>query len=149
MGAVLQQYADRGVFRGFSETTGRGGVREFRFTWLTREPMLLRYDPRRQTLTFKKLLPGVARASPLLADVRALIGSRTSRSLPAHRRIDGRRVAAECSYQRGAVSVVLFIKGANRVYAVRKGVNLVHEIFMVLHASYPEYLWERFGLPAE
>jgi hypothetical protein len=47
------------------------------------------------------------------------------------------------------VSVVLVIKGANRAYAVQKGVNLVHEIFVVLQASYPEYLWERFGLPAE
>jgi hypothetical protein len=59
-------------------------VQEFRFTWLTREPVILRYDPRNESLTFKELLPGVARASPLLADVQALIGSRSSRSLPAH-----------------------------------------------------------------
>jgi hypothetical protein len=111
--------------------------------------VLVRYDARRNALTFKELLPGVARASPLLADVQALIGSRTSRSLPAHRRIDARRVDVKCSYRRGAVSVVLHIKGRQRTYAVQKGVNLVHEIFMVLHASYPEYLWERFGLPAE
>jgi hypothetical protein len=28
-------------------------------------------------------------------------------------------------------------------------VNLVHEIFTLLQASYPDYLWESFGLPAE
>ena len=146
---MLQRYADRGVFRGLSETAGRSGVREFRFAWLTREPVVLRYDPRQNALTFKELLPGVARASPLLADVQALVESSTSRTRPAHRRIDKRRIDVQCSYRRGAVSVVLRIKGTHRAYAVQKGVNLVHEIFMVLHASYPEYLWERFGLPAE
>ena len=137
------------MFRGLSERTARGGVHEFRFTWLTREPIVLRYDPRGPSLTFKELLPGVARASPLLADVQALVESRTSRTLPAHRRIDRRRVTVACSHRRGALSVVLVWKGPNRAYAVRKGVNLVHEIFMALHASYPEYLWEVFGLPAE
>jgi hypothetical protein len=146
---VLRQYADRGVFRGLSERRARRGVHEFRFTWLTREPIVLRYDPRGASLTFKELLPGVARASPLLADVQALVESRTSRTLPAHRRIDPRRVAVACSHRRGAVSVVLSVKGSHPAYAVQKGVNLVHEIFMALHASYPEYLWDVFGLPAE
>lgn len=149
MQAVLQQYADRGVFRGFSARTGRSGVQEFRFTWLTREPIVLRYDPRASSLLFKALLPGVARASPLLAEVQALVVSRSSRALPAHRRIDRRRVEVECAYRRGTLSLMLLIKGANRAYAVQKGVNLVHEIFVALQASYPEYLWDTFGLPAE
>ena len=149
MQAVLQHYADRGVFRGFSARTGRGGVQEFRFTWLTREPIVLRYDPRGSSLLFKELLPGVARASPLLADVQALVVSRSSRALPAHRRIDRRRVEVECAYRRGAVSLMLLVKGPNRAYAVQKGVNLVHEIFAALQSSYPEYLWETFGLSAE
>jgi hypothetical protein len=146
---VLQQYADRGVFRGLSEQAGRGGVREFRFTWLTRQPVVLRYDPRRLSLTFKELLPGVACASPLLADVQALIGSKSSRTLPAHRRIDPRRATVTCSCRRGAVSLVREIKGRHAGYAVQKGVNLVHEIFTVLQSSYPDYLGEVFGLPAE
>lgn len=137
------------MFRGLSERKRRDGVREFRFTWLTREPIVLRYDSRRRSLTFKDLLPGVARASPLLADVQALVESRTSQALPAHRRIDARRVVVACAHRRGAVSVVLSLKGPHRVYAVQKGVNLVHEIFVTLQASYPEYLWEVFGLPAE
>ena len=45
--------------------------------------------------------------------------------------------------------MVLFIKGAHREYALRKGVNLIHEIFTALQASHPDYLWEAFGLPAE
>lgn len=137
------------MFRGFSEKARRGGAAEFRFTWLTREPLVLRYDPGAETLTFKGLLPGVARGSPLLTELQALVESRHVRSLPAHRRIDRRRVDVECSHWRGAVSVVLYVKGRHHAYAVQKGVNLVNEIFTLLQASYPEYVSEAFGVPAE
>lgn len=91
----------------------------------------------------------MARGSPLLAEVQALVGSRHGRSLPAHRRIDKRRVELECLHGRGAVTVALHVKGKHQAYAVQKGVNLVNEIFTVLQASYPDYLWEAFGLPLE
>jgi hypothetical protein len=146
---ALQRYADRGVFRGFSETRGRGGTQEFRFTWLTRAPMVLSHDNAAGTLTFKRLLPEVARASPLLADVEALIKGRSGRSVAAHRRIDARRLGVQCVHRRGTVTLVLHVKGRHQAYAVQRGVNLVHEIFTLLQASYPDYLWESFGLPAE
>ena len=149
MREALQGYADRGVFRGFSERKGRGGTREFRFTWLTREPITLVYDAAAATLTFRDLLPDVARASPLLAEVQELVGNRSSRALPAHRRIEARRVALTCSYRRSAVSVILQVKGRQHAYAVQRGVNLVNEIFTLLQASFPEYLCEQFALPAE
>jgi hypothetical protein len=145
----LLAYANRGVFRAFSERALRGGKQAFRFTWLTREPMTMIWDQAEGTLTFDELLPDVARASPLLAEVQELVGSRSSRSLPEHRRIDPRRARAECTWRRGTVSVVLHVRGRHQAYAVRKGVNLVNEIFTLLHASYPDYLWEAFGLPAE
>lgn len=146
---ALQHYADRGVFRGFSAVARRNGVEEYRFSWLTREPMTVTYDPAASTLTFKNLLPDVARASPLLADVAALIGSRSSRTLPAHRRIDGRRATVGWAERRRAVSVALEFRDRHQAYAVQKGVNLVNEIFTLLQVSYPDYLWKQFGLPAE
>lgn len=148
---ALQQYADRGVFRGFSETRGRGGTQEFRFTWLTRAPMVLSHDGAAATLTFKELLPDVTRASPLLADVEALIRAQSGRTVVKHRRIDRRRLDVRCVHRRGRVSVVLQAKakGRSEAYAVQRGVNLVHEIFMLLQTSYPEYLWDTFGLPTE
>ena len=147
---ALQQYADRGVFRGFSETRGRrSGTQEFRFTWLTREPMVLSHDSAAATLTFKELLPEVARASPLLADVEALIRAQSGPTVVKHRRIDRRRLDVRCVHRRGRVSVVLHTKGRVGAYAVQRGVNLVHAIFMLLQTTYPEYLWEAFGLPAE
>ena len=145
----MQQYADRGVFRGFSETRGRPGIQEFRFTWLTRAPIVLSHDEEAATLTFKELLPEVARASPLLADVEALIRAQSGRTVVKHRRIDRRRLDVWCVHRRGRISVVLQAKGRSEAYAVQRGVNLVHEIFMLLQTSYPDYLWEAFGLPAE
>jgi len=111
--------------------------------------MSLTFDPAASTLTFNQLLPGVARASPLLAEVQEFIGSRSVRTVPAHRRIDPRRVTVRSVYRRRAVSVVLDVVGRHEAYAVQKGVNLVHEIFTLLRASHPEYLWTAFGLPAE
>jgi hypothetical protein len=145
---AIRGYADRGVFRAFSEQRSRGR-RIFRFTWLTREPMTMTADDAACTLTFDELLPDVARASPLLAEVQELVGSRSSRALLAHRRIDPRRVRAECSYRHGAVSVVLHVTGRHQAYAVQRGVNLVSEIFTLLQASHPDYLRDTFGLPAE
>jgi hypothetical protein len=149
VGACLRNYATRGVFRSFEERSGRGGRQEYRFTWLTREPITLVYDDAARTLTFRELLPDVARASPLLADVQELVGSRSAQTLPAHRRIDPRRATAACAHRRGAVSVVLHVKGRHQAYAAQKGVHLVHEIFTLLRATYPDYLSAAFGLPAE
>jgi hypothetical protein len=145
----LQRYADRGVFGGFSARRGPGRKASFRIAWLTREPVLLTFDPGASSLVFDRLLPDVARASPLLAEVQEFVGSRSARTVPQHRRLDSRRVTARCVYRRRSVSVVLEIKGRHEAYAVQKGVNLVHEIFTLLRASHPEYLWTVFGLPAE
>ena len=111
--------------------------------------MVLSHDRAAATLTFKELLPEVARASPLLADVEALIRAQSGPTVVKHRRIDRRRLDVRCVHRRGKVSLVLHAKGRSEAYAVQRGVNLVHEIFMLLQTSYPEYLWDAFGLPAE
>ena len=58
-------------------------------------------------------------------------------------------MTVRCSYRRGAVSVVLDVKGRHQAYAVQRGVNLASEIFTLLHASHPDYLRETLGLAAE
>lgn len=146
---ALQQYAERGVFQGFSIRRGRHGLDEYRFTWLTREPTIVRFDPGTDTLTFSDLLPGAGSESAVVQDVEALVTSRSARTLPAHRRIDRRRAAVRCEQRRRRLSVVVEIKGRHAAYGVQRGVNLVHEIFVLLQASHPEYLWDVFGLPVE
>jgi hypothetical protein len=41
------------------------------------------------------------------------------------------------------------IRGANHEDAVRKLLNTVNELFLLLHERYPDYLVAQFGLSAE
>jgi hypothetical protein len=61
----------------------------------------------------------VARGSPLLAEVQALVETRHVRSLSAQRRIDKRRVNVKCSHWRGALLVVFHPNGGHG-YAVQR-----------------------------
>lgn len=145
----MQRYVDRGVFRGFSVRRGRARVDEYRFTWLTREPMVVRFDSVSRTLSFRGLLTGVTRGSAVMADVVDFVAGRSAATLPAHRRIDKRSAAVHCEHRRGRLSILVTVRSRQESYAVQRGVNLVNEIFILLHASHPEYLWDAFGMPAE
>lgn len=111
--------------------------------------MRVAYEPSTETVTFVNVLPAVTRASSLLATVEELIRQQSARSRPAHRRLDRRRADMCCVHRRGAVSVVVRVAGANHPYAVTRGVNLIHEMFLLLREHYPEYLAEVFGMGDE
>jgi hypothetical protein len=143
---TLQRYAERGVFRGFSVTPGR---LEYRFSWLTRRPMTLRFDPRTGVLSFRRLFPGVTTRAGMVADLHAAVAGRANRELPAHKRLDRRRVTLTSSVRDGHWSLMTTIRGANHEYAIRQTLNLVNELFLLLHETYPEYLVDHFGLSTE
>jgi hypothetical protein len=141
----LQTYADRGVFRGFSESkTG-----QFKFVWLLRHQMELNVNTTKHVLRFKQLLPGVPAQSPLYAELKNFIEQRHDRALPEHRRIDRKRAEVSCANRGGAISVSLRVKNNQYAYGVNRLVNLVHELFLFLRESHPEYLVENFDVPQE
>ena len=142
----LQAYADRGVFRGYAERPPRAGRHYFRFLWLAPEPFSLTYEPASGTLTFTNALPHVPARSPLAAEIRRFVEGRSASSLPAHRRIDRRRARAGCSNRRGGMLVHVVARPGCHAYGLTKSVNLVHEIFLHLHAYFPEYLWEHYDV---
>ena len=141
----LQAYADRGVFRGFSEI--KNG--HFQFVWVVRHQMELVVDTTKQTLRFKQLLPGVPTNSSLYREVKQFIEERHDRELPEHRRIDRRRAEVSCSNRGGWVSISLKVKNNQYAYGVNKIVNLVHELFVLLRDRHPDYLVENFDVPQE
>ncbi len=145
----LQRYADRGVFRGFSEQPPAAGRHRFRFSWHGTQPLALVYTSTTGTFVFRNLLPNVAARSPLYRDLRAFVAGRASPRLPAHRRVDRRRARIRCVLSRGTVSLELVATRNHHEYGVNRVVNLVHEVFMFLHAYHPEYMWENFGAPEE
>jgi hypothetical protein len=141
----LQGYADKGVFRGFSES--RSG--HFHFVWVLGHPMELVVDTAKQVLRFKQLLPGVAANSALYAELKTFLQERHNRDLPEHRRVDRRRAEVSCSSRGGAVTISLKVKNNQYAYGVNKIVNLVHELFVHLRDKYPDYLVENFDVPQE
>ncbi len=147
--AALQTYADRGVFRGFRVEHASGGRSAYFFTWLTRTPMQLRYQASKRELCFVDLLPRVSSYAGLAADLRRLVLEHQSSAVPEHRRIDGRRVKLGTTLRAGNFSVTLRLRGAQEAYAVQRGVNLVNLLFLLLQASYPEYLIQCFGFSPE
>jgi hypothetical protein len=49
----------------------------------------------------------------------------------------------------GNFSLTLTIRGEHYEYAVRSGLDLVNELFLLLHESYPDYLVQHFGLSSD
>lgn len=143
--ASLQGYADRGVFRGFSES--KPG--QFKFVWLIQHQMELHLDAAKHELRFKHLLPGVTARSPLYAELKQFIAERHDHALPEHRRVDRRRAEVACSNRSGFVSLTLTVKKSQYEYGVNRLVNLVHELFLHLREHHPEYLMENFNVPQE
>lgn len=142
---ILQTYADRGVFRGFSELKpGR-----FQFVWMIRHQMELVVDTTKHELRFKQLLPGVPAKSELYADLKYFIAERHDRQLPEHRRVDRRRAEVSCFNRGGMVSISLKVKNNQYAYGANRIVNLVHELFVHLRQTHPDYLVENFDVPQE
>ncbi len=146
----LTTYAQRGVFRSFSQTRADSSHAEFRFYWLWDLPFHLTFDGKRKALSFKNLLPGIPAGSELNIKLKAFIKSRCSSDQPEHRRLDPRRISVRCSGVRGNVSMTFLVVEDDYGYGVKKALNLVNEIFVgFLNVYFPEYMAEHFRRPEE
>lgn len=145
----LQAYADRGIFRGFSEARTNGGKFKFTFVWLTGKPMNLVFDPRSGTVVFKDVLPNMPARSAMYSDIKSFVGRQYDNTLPAHRRIDRAQADVSCINRRGNVSITLRVRKKRFDYGVQKIVNLVHEVFVYLKDCRADYMSESFDLPQE
>ena len=142
----LQSYADRGVFRGYTEHAESLGRLRFRFSWLARDPYDLRYEAKSGTFTFLNVLPNVPGRSQLARALRTFVAGRSSSALPPHRWIDPRRATASAFVERSALRLRVVAKRRHHGYAANRLVNLMHEVYVYLQSYYPEYLWENYGL---
>ncbi len=149
---ALQAYADRGIFRSFSETTITAHRHEFRFGWLVPQPFLLIYDRRSNILTMKDVLPEVVRKSAIDCGIRRYVSSRHSEKLPVHRRIERGKMRAYCVNPKDALSIVLkMTSDCDAVYAVNRILNLTSDVFNdFLHRPEQEaYVRGRLGIRGE
>ena len=144
---TLENYARRGVFRGFSRGPVRNGRAAFRMIWHRDRVFDFIFDANRGTMRFPLVLPDVPADSKMYSDLKAFIKSRQSGDVPEHRRIDTRKARVGCSVRRGNVSLTLSVRNGDYQYAAQRLINLVHEIFLVFLADgYFDYMVEAFDL---
>ena len=133
---TLERYAQRGVFRSFSQAGA-----EFRFHWLWNLPFRLTLDARTGTIVFPALLSGVTRGSELELSLKDFIRESCSSLRPEHRRIDPARLAIFYSNRSGFVNLKLRSRDRDYSYAATQAIRLVNEIFLeFLQIRYPEHL---------
>ena len=145
---ILEGYAQRGVFRGFSRGGRRGGTTHFRIVWHRNRDFDLGVDVTKRTLRFANVLPNIPARSAMYKELKQFIESRQGEALPEHRRIDRRRAEVHASNRNGSVSLTLEVHDGDFETATRKFVHLLHEIFMtfLLDGNYFEYMVESFDL---
>src|SRR6476469_6789759 len=91
VGAVLQNYAERGVFKDYRAIKGRNELAHFDFEWLYGQPFSLSCDAARQRLTLSDLLPAIKADSMMYGELKEFLKGRAQADVPEHRRIDPAR----------------------------------------------------------
>ncbi len=145
-GDLLQAYADRGIFRGFSRGAPRSGKAVYNIVWHRDRSLHFVVDTRRRRVSCPLLLPQVPPASTMYRALQEFVRSRQHRELPKHRRIDSARARVTCANRGGNVSLALTILDGDYEYGVRKFVHLVHEISVAFLSEYLDYQVEVFEL---
>ena len=145
--SILEGYARRGVFRGFSPAGDvRQGRAVFRLLWHRDRVFEFVFDPRRNTMRFPLVLPNIP--AEMYRELKSFIKARHAAELPEHRRIDPRKAQVIASNRGGNVALSLRVTGGDDEYGTRKLIHLVHEIYLtfLLDGRYYEYLVENFDL---
>jgi hypothetical protein len=145
---ILEGYAEKALFRGFSAHPRGSGKATYRMVWHYDRPFELLLDVGGKTLRFPAVLPGVPARSAMYRELRSFLKVRQTDELPEHRRVNPAQARLALSNQRGAVSLTLTVKDGDFDYATRKMIHIVHEIFMVflVDGPYFEYMVEQLGL---
>ena len=144
---ILEGYARRGIFRGFSQRPVRGGKASFTMVWHRDRVFELVFDYHKNTMRFPLVLPNVPADSEMYSAFKVFVKSRHSDDLAEHRRIDQRKAEVR-SYNRGGnVSLTLTVKKGDCEYGARRLVHLVHEVFLTfLIDGWYDYMVENFDL---
>ena len=140
VGELLEGYAGRGVFSGFSRQGGRNGAR-FRLRWHRGRDFQLAWSDARQTLRISCVLPEVPGGSAMYREFRAWLAARQDDALPDHRRCDRHKVALKTYNRGGDVALTLHLLDGDVEYAVRKLVSLVNEIYLDFLSSGLYFDW--------
>jgi len=148
--AILENYANRGTFKGFSRGPIRTGMARFKILSHQDRFFNLILDMRKKTLRFSVVLPEVPANSSMYREFKKFVESRHSETLPDHRRIDAKKATVRPSNRSGNVALTPTVKNRDYDYATRKLIHLVHEIYPVfLREAHYDYMIKTFNLDPE
>ena len=142
---LMEEYARRGVFRGFSLQLVRDASLAFRMTWHRDLVFDLIVDAAKKTISLPRVLPRVPQG--LYADFKRFVAAHHDAGLPEHRRTDPAKSRIRCANHRGFVALTVAVKDGDYEYALQRLIHLVHEIFLIflLNGSYRDYRVEHLG----
>ena len=145
---ILEGYAAKAVFRGFSAHPGTKGRATYRMIWHHDRPFEMVLDIGEKTLQFPVVLPGVPARSSMYRELQAFLKERQSGALPEHRSVNPAKARLASGNNRGTVSITVTVKDGDFDYAARKIIHIVHEIFLIflVDGPYFEYMVEHLGL---
>lgn len=145
---TLQEYARRGVFRGFSRGDTRNGKTTFKMMWHHDRLFELVFDASKGTLRIPLVLPQVEAKSAMHREFKSFLKAFRSEELPDHRRVDNEKVEIKSFNRGGNISLTGTVKDGDYAYGARKLIHVVHEIFLVFlyDGRNYEYMIEIFDL---
>lgn len=145
---ILEGYAAKAVFRGFSAHPGARGQASYRMIWHHDRPFEMFLDVGKKTLQFPEVLPGVPPRSAMYRELKAFLKLKQSEDLPEHRRVNPAKARLASGTKRGTVSITIRVEDGDFDYAARKIIHIVHEIFLIflVDGPYFEYMVEQLGL---
>jgi hypothetical protein len=140
---ILAEYAERGVFRGFSAHPEEPS---FRLLWHRNQFFDLVFDEKTKTLRIPLVMPSVNQE--MYAHYKEFVRERFSHEVPEHRRIDRKKARARTSLKGGKVGLTMIAADGDLDYTLRKLIHLVHETYLVFlyDSRYYTYLIETFDL---
>jgi hypothetical protein len=148
IGDLLEEYAAKGVFRGFSRGALSRNSAQFQLLWHRGQLFQLTWNSSRKTLRIGCVLPALPAKSPMYRQFKAWLKARQDDGLPDHRRCDRRKLSLKTYNRGGDVALTVQLLDGDVEYAVRKLVALVNEIYLDFLSSglYFDWLVETFGL---
>ncbi len=141
---VLRAYAERGMLKDLTEADEAAS---FALPGAGRVQFVC--DPAKRTLTLRGMLPGVPARGVLAADLSALIAACRDERTPLHRRIASDQATVAMRRGGGGATLVMTLHGADWEWAVRRMMNLAHEVRVMVHVGHPYYAQAQWGASQE
>lgn len=145
--AALENYARRGVFRGFSQKVERDRA-TFKLLWHRDRVFDFVFEVPENRMSLPVVLPNVPAKSDIYRNLKQFVQALQASSLPDHRRIDTRKARVTTQNRKGNVGLTLTVRKGEDEYAARKLIHLVNEIFLTFLSDgrYFDYMVENFDL---